>query len=81
MQTKVKAWGNSQGIRLPKSVLKEAEFSVDDLLDIRISRGSVTLVKVHRHRSLEERAEEYGGRLELDGEYDWGQKLGRESWE
>lgn len=30
------------------------------------------------HKSLEERAAEFGGRLKLDGEYDWGESIGRE---
>ena len=33
------------------------------------------------HRTLEERAREYGGRLELDGEFDWGIPVGNERWE
>ena len=32
------------------------------------------------HKTLEERAAEYGGRLNLDGEYDWGEPVGREIW-
>lgn len=33
-----------------------------------------------RHKTLEERAAEYGGSLGLDGEYDWGEPVGREVW-
>ena len=33
-----------------------------------------------RHRTLEERAAEYGGKLNLDGEFDWGEPVGREIW-
>ena len=33
------------------------------------------------HRTLEERAREYGGILELDGEFDWGIQVGNECWE
>ena len=33
MQAKVKAWGNSQGIRIPKEVLQEAAVSVDDVIE------------------------------------------------
>ena len=29
MQAQVKAWGNSQGIRIPKEVLQEAAVSVE----------------------------------------------------
>jgi antitoxin MazE len=80
MQTQVKAWGNSQGIRIPKEVLKEASFYLNDTLDIRVSNGMITLIKPFRHRTLEERAAEYNGNLSLDGEFDWGESLGREKW-
>ena len=31
MQTQVKAWGNSQGIRLPKDILQEANVEINDM--------------------------------------------------
>ena len=80
MQIQVKAWGNSQGIRIPKEILREASFSVDDVLDVKVSNGMITLTKPFRHRTLEERAAEYGGQLNLDGEFDWGEPAGREIW-
>ena len=81
MQTQVKEWGNSQGIRIPKNILEEANIAINDILDVTVSNGRIILVKPLRHRTLEERAEEYGGRIELDGEYDWGEKVGKEKWE
>lgn len=33
-----------------------------------------------QHKTLEKRATEYGGELNLDGEYDWGTPVGREVW-
>lgn len=80
MQAQVKAWGNSQGIRIPKEALKEASISVEDYLDVTVSNGTIILEKTCRHRTLEERAAEYGGRLLLDGEFDWGDSKGREIW-
>ena len=38
------------------------------------------LAKPFRHKTLEERAAEYGGQLNLDGEFDWGEPVGREIW-
>ena len=80
MQAQVKQWGNSQGIRLPKEVLKSAGISVNEILDVTVSNGVITLEKTMRHKTLEERALEYGGRLMLDGEYDWGEPVGRDVW-
>jgi len=80
MQTQVKTWGNSQGIRIPKEILQEADVVIDEILDIKVSNGVIMLFKPFRHRTLEERAAQYGGRLNLDGEFDWGAPVGREIW-
>lgn len=80
MQAQVKAWGNSQGIRLPKEVLKRAGIILNEVLDVKVSDGVITLAKPFRHKTLEERAAEFDGKLMLDGEYDWGEPVGREAW-
>ena len=80
MQAQVKGWGNSQGIRLPKEVLKNAGIALNDILEVTVSNGVITLVKPFRHRTLEERTSEFDGKLMLDGEYDWGEPVGREVW-
>ena len=53
---------------------------MNEVLDVTVSNGVITLVKAFRHRTLEERAAEFGGKLDLDGEYDWGESVGREAW-
>lgn len=80
MQAQVKEWGNSQGIRLSKEILKSAGIELNEVLDVTISNGAITLTKSFRHKTLEERAAEFNGKLMLDGEYDWGKPVGREVW-
>lgn len=80
MQTQVKEWGNSQGIRLPKEALKSAGIGINEILEVTVSNGVITLTKSFRHKTLEERALEFDGKLMLDGEYDWGEPVGREVW-
>lgn len=80
MQAQVKTWGNSQGIRISKEILQEANIAVDDVLNVKVANGMITLVKPFRHKSLEERAAEFDGKLNLDGEYDWGEAMGSEDW-
>ena len=80
MQAQVKEWGNSQGIRIPKEALRNAGISLNEILDVTVSNGVITLVKPFRHKTLEERAAEFDGKLMLDGEYDWGESVGREVW-
>lgn len=80
MQAQVKEWGNSQGIRLSKEILKSAGFALNEVLDVTVSNGVIVLEKTFRHKTLEERAAEFDGKLLLDGEYDWGGPVGREVW-
>lgn len=80
MQAQVKEWGNSQGIRLSKEILKSAGIALNDVLDVVVSNGAITLSKPFHHKTLEERAAEFDGKLMLDGEYDWGEPVGREVW-
>lgn len=80
MQAQVKEWGNSQGVRLSKEILKSAGIDIDDVLDVTVSNGVIVLAKPFRHKTLEERAAEFNGNLGLDGEYDWGEPVGREVW-
>ena len=80
-EVQLKPWGNSQGVRLPKSVLKEAGFQPDELLTVRVDNGRIILTRSVRHKTLEERAAAYDGRLNLDGELDWrGDPVGNEVW-
>ncbi len=45
MQTQVKSWGNSQGVRIPRELLKEADIAIDDMLDVKVSNGVIILTK------------------------------------
>ena len=80
MQAQVREWGNSQGIRLSKEILNSAGIAVNEVLDVAVSNGMITLIKPFRHKTLEERAAEFDGKLMLDGEYNWGDAVGREVW-
>lgn len=80
MRVQVKPWGNSQGIRISKDILREADVEIDDVLEVKVVNGMITLVKPFRHKTLEERAAEFNGNLNLDGEYNWGEPVGREVW-
>jgi len=50
MVTKIRKWGNSLGVRLPKSALQEAEVSEGTPVDVKVRNGSIVLVAVKRPR-------------------------------
>lgn len=80
MIAQVKTWGNSQGIRLPKELLEKVGAHVDDFFNIEIVNGDIVLSKTFKHKTLEERAAEYGGKIGPYEEFEWGEPLGREIW-
>ncbi|MEJ2750524.1 MAG: AbrB/MazE/SpoVT family DNA-binding domain-containing protein, partial [Anaerolineae bacterium] len=41
MLTKVKKWGNRQGLRFPKTILKEADIHVGDEVSISVKDGKI----------------------------------------
>lgn len=80
MKSQIKQWGNSQGIRIPKEVMEDANMLVNDIVDISTSDGKIIIKKTFKHKTLEERSKEYNNTLILDGEIDWGEPQGREIW-
>lgn len=52
MQTQVKEWRNSQEIRLPKEALKSVGIGINETLDVMVSNGVITLIKMFRHKTL-----------------------------
>ena len=80
MQVQIKPWGNSQGIRLPQSLLKEANIRTDDTLEVRLDGSSIILTKAFPHRSLRERAAAFGGELRLSDELERDDAVGSEVW-
>ncbi len=80
MQVQLKPWGNSQGIRFSKEFLKSAGFRPNEVLTAEVADGKIILSRGFQHRSLQERAAAYGGKLNLSEEVDWGESAGDEVW-
>lgn len=80
MQTQIKAWGNSQGVRLSKEALETAGFRTDDVLTISVSKGQIILFKEFRHRTLPERMKAYHDKLQFSEEIDYGEPVEGELW-
>ena len=80
MLVQIKPWGNSQGVRLPKSLLEACRIRSNDYLEAVVTDRGLLLSKTFRHRTLEERAQEYEGQLQHYEEFDWGDPVGKELW-
>jgi antitoxin MazE len=82
MVTKVQSWGNSQGLRLSKQVLADANVSVGDNVDVAVRDGVIVVTPVKRTRGKVS-LRKLVARIPKDykpEEADWGSPAGREVW-
>ena len=82
MSTRVQKWGNSQGVRLSKALLAEAEIAVGDEVELAVQDGVVTIRPARRVRGRHDLSDlvrrlPKGHRAR---EVDWGAPAGREVW-
>jgi len=82
MVTRVQKWGNSQGIRVPVSILGEVRISVGDEVDVTVQDGKIVVAPSQQVRGryrLEELLAQIPEGYE-PAEEDWGAPVGREAW-
>ena len=76
-QVAIRAWGNSQGIRIPKDILEMMQLKNSDILNIEVIDDAIVLRKQFVHKSFEERLAAYNGEISVC-DFDWGEPVGRE---
>ena len=76
-QVMIRPWGNSQGIRIPKSILEKLNISISDTLQLDVRDDAIVLKKTFKHKSFEERLAEYNEIISV-GDFDWGEPRGKE---
>jgi len=80
MQTKIQRWGNSLGLRIPRSFAKEAGVEAGSEVDLSVRDGDLVV------RAAKRRAYRLSELLEKvtaenrHGEVDTGEPMGREVW-
>ena len=80
METKVQKWGNSSGIRIPSSILKSLNISVNDYVTISEEDKKIIITKSKKTQvSLKKLFENYKGE-NLSKEFEWDDPVGEEIW-
>lgn len=82
MLVKVQKWGNSQGIRLSKEVLAEANILVGDELEIVTTKEQIVIKPVRKIRGkydLKDLVSQIPSNYKVQEE-DWGSPVGLEVW-
>lgn len=88
IQTNIRRWGNSQGIRLPKELLSQMKLKENDAVNINVYDGKMTVEKVddQKYISLKERLEMFYDKpideiyVTSTEEIDVGDPVGDEIW-
>jgi antitoxin MazE len=80
MQTKIQRWGNSLGLRIPKSFAEEAGVEAGSEVGLSVRDGDL-IVRVAKRRTfrLGELLEKVTAK-NMHGEVDTGWPMGREVW-
>jgi len=82
MVTKVQKWGNSQGVRLSKELLANADIEVGDAVEVAVREGTLIVTPLRRVRGghdLRQLVRRLSKGYEPE-ELDWGPPVGREVW-
>ena len=82
MLAKIQKWGNSQGLRLTKNLLEEAQLDVGDEVDVSVKNGVMIVKPAKRIRgryNLKDLVARIPQNYET-GEVDWGEPVGEEIW-
>ncbi len=82
MITKVQKWGNSQGLRFPKEILKKVHIAIGDEVDISVKHGKIVIGSAARIRGkykLEDLITKMPPKYK-PREEGWGKPTGREVW-
>ena len=88
IQTNIRRWGNSQGIRLTKEILAQMDLQENDTVGINVYDGKMTVEKINKPKylNLAERLEAFYKRpideiyVESTQEVDVGDPVGNEQW-
>lgn len=63
---KLSQWGNSQGIRVPKSIIELLNLKTGDDLGMEVKNNQLIITPLRKRKTVAERFAEYRGPIELD---------------
>ena len=74
MEARLQKWGNSAGIRIPKSILNSLNIKINDILDIEQNDEKIIIsISKKKKISLEERFKNYNGK-NLSKDFSWDER-------
>lgn len=80
MQTRIQRWGNSLGLRIPKSFAEEAGVEAGSTVNLSIENGDLVVKPIRRHRYRLSELLEGVTSSNIHREVETGRQVGRETW-
>ena len=83
MLARIQKWGNSQGVRIPQQILKEARLDPGECIEITAKSGAITITAVEQSPRGRYNLAELIAKIPKDyrpEEVEWGPPQGREEW-
>ncbi len=77
--TQISKWGNSLGLRLSKSIAREAQIDEGDTVDVSVRNGAIVIQPSRPRYSLQQLVAKITPR-NRHTEIDWGAPAGHEVW-
>ena len=80
MEAKLQKWGNSDGIRIPSSILKALNLKTNDMVSLEQVEDKIIISKPKKNKiSLQDKFNEYHGE-NLTKDFEWDEARGKEIW-
>jgi len=80
MQTKIQKWGNSLGLRIPRSFAAEAQVTEGAIVDLSVENGRLLVRPLQTRRYVLGELLKKVTRRNLHREVSTGKAVGREAW-
>ena len=77
--TQLSKWGNSLGLRLPKSIAREVQLDEGDIVQLSVDHGTIVIRPSRPRYSLDELVRRITPK-NRHGESDWSGPIGDEAW-
>lgn len=80
MEIRLQKWGNSAGIRIPSSILKDLNLKIGGIINIDKCGNKIIITKPEKEKvSLKKLFENYEGE-NLAKDFEWDEARGKEIW-
>ena len=80
MQTKIKKWGNSLALRIPKLLALDVNLKQNELVNLSIDKDSIIITPIGEKEYSLEKLLKGVTKNNLHGEFDTGEPVGKEVW-